>query len=96
VYDLNKDDKEDETQFTFKLDVYPEVEVKNKKWEKLTMDELENTASAEEITQTMDNLRKQYADYQPAEKVTLDTVFKVSFKHLNEAGEEIDTGSAFL
>lgn len=96
VYDLNKEDKENETQFTFKLDVYPEVEVKNKKWEKLTMDELENTASDEEITQTMDNLRKQYADYQPADEVTLDTVFKVSFKHFDEAGEQIDKGSAFL
>lgn len=96
VYDLNKDDQENETQFTFKLDVYPEVEVKNKKWEKLSMETLENTATEEEITQTMDNLRKQYADYQPADAVTMETVFKVSFKHLDDTGEVVDTGSAFM
>lgn len=96
VYDLNKKDWEGDTQFTFKLDVYPEVTVKNKKWEKLSMDTLDTTATDQEITQTMDNLRKQYADYQPAEAVTMETVFKITFKHLDESGKEIDKGSAFL
>jgi FKBP-type peptidyl-prolyl cis-trans isomerase (trigger factor) len=84
------------TLFTYKLDVYPEVEVTNKKWEKLSMKPLESTATDEEIAQTMDNLRKQYADYQPAQEVTAETVFKVSFKHLDDAGQEVDKGSAFL
>jgi trigger factor len=90
IYELDKNQElkpEDGYEFTFKLDVYPEVHVKNDDWKKATVEVIDATAAPEEIDETIMNLRKQYASYDPAEIVNAASVFKVSFKHLNGTDE---------
>ncbi len=96
IYDLGQEEKEGTITFTYKLDIYPDVDVTNSDREKAKIEAIDSTASEEELQETLKNLQKQYADYQPHDKVEDDTVSKVSFKILNETGAEIDSWSLYL
>lgn len=96
VYDLNKEEKDGNTIFTFKLDVYPEVTEKDDKWNALSISAIDSKPTEQEINETLDNLRKQYASYDETDTVAQDSVFKVTFKLLDVDGNEVDNGSAFM
>jgi len=96
IYDLQPQEKEWKTTFTFKLDVYPEVIEKNNNWSSLSIDAYDKTPSKEEIDQTLNNLKKQYAQYEPATSVSEWTLFKSKFSILDGSWLEIDSGTVFL
>lgn len=96
IYDLDKEEKDDKTTITIKLDIYPEIETKNEKWKEIKLDPIDDKATDQELEETLLNLRKQYADYKPADTITAETVFKVGFKIMDKDEKEIDTGSVFL
>ncbi|MDP4011506.1 MAG: trigger factor [Candidatus Roizmanbacteria bacterium] len=97
IYNLNIDDKKaDAVTITFLIDVYPEVKETSDKWKKTKVSPVDATASKEEIEDTLQNLRKQYADYQPATEVGSDSVFKVSMGFLDKEGQEVHTGKLYL
>jgi trigger factor len=95
-YDLqdNKDDKW--RVITFKIDVYPEVEVKDSKWKSAHVHTIETKPTAEEEANALMNLRRQYADYKDVDAITEDSVTKLKFIITDKSWEEIDKGSAFL
>lgn len=95
-YDLQDKKADDIWTITFKLDVYPEVDVKDKKWQSLKIDPIDAAPTAEEEANALNNLARQYADYQDADTITEDSVSKLRFVMKDKAGEEIDKGSAFL
>lgn len=86
-YDFNKDEKDEKYNYTFKLDVYPEVEVKNNKREKETIKELDVSVKKEEIEDAVINLKKNYAEYKDSDKIELDTISKVSLEFLDKNWE---------
>lgn len=95
-YDL-QDKKEDNLRtITFKLDVYPQVEVKDKKRESIHVHGITTTPTAEEEANALNNLKRQYADYQDTDTVTEESVSKLKFVVKDSDGNEIDKGSAFL
>ena len=96
IYDLGQEEKDGTITFTYKLDIYPDVNVKDAWWEKASIEKIDSSPSDEELEETLKNLQKQYADYQPHDAVEEDTVSKVSFKILDETWAEIDTGSLYL
>lgn len=96
IYDLQQEDKDGTITFTYKLDIYPEVETKDGKWEKAKIDAIDDAPTQDEINDTLANLQKQYADYQPHDTVEWDTICKVAFQILNESGTEIDKGSLYV
>jgi len=96
IYDLGQEEKDGTITFSYKLDVYPEVEVSNKNWEKASIAKIDSDPTPEELEETLVNLQKQYADYQPYERVEADTVSKVSFKILDETWAEMETWSLYL
>lgn len=96
IYDLQQEDKEGTITFTYKLDIYPEVETKDSKWEKTKIDAIDDAPTEDEINDTLANLQKQYADYQPHDTVEWDTICKVAFQILNESGAEIDRWSLYV
>lgn len=96
IYDLNRDEKDDTTLITFKLDVYPDIEVKNEDWKKIQPEVIDSKATDQELEETLMNLRKQYANYEQVDTIATDTVFKVQFKLLDKDNAEVDTGSVFL
>jgi FKBP-type peptidyl-prolyl cis-trans isomerase (trigger factor) len=68
-YDLSDEKKEDILILTYKLDTYPEVEVKNDSWRNLAVSAVNTSITQEEIDQALTNLIKQYADYSDAESI---------------------------
>ena len=98
IYELDKNQEVDPSEgyeFTFKLDVYPEVVVENDNWKKATVEKIDSAAQEDEIDETIMNLRKQYASYDPAETVDASSVFKVSFRHL-DWDTELEKWSAYF
>lgn len=96
IYDLQRNEKDESTIITFKLDVYPEVTIKNDSRKKKKLDQLASTATEQEVDETITNLRRQYADYKEAATIEEGHVFKVKFHVLDKAWAHIDHGSAFL
>jgi FKBP-type peptidyl-prolyl cis-trans isomerase (trigger factor) len=83
-YDLKQEKKDGNTIMTLKLDIFPEVEVVNNDWEKQSCTPIDNTATAEEIEGTLMNIKKQYADYQDADTIELDTISKIALEYLDK------------
>ena len=95
-YDLQDKKENDVWTITFKLDVYPEVEVKDKKWESIHIHAIDTAPTAEEEANALNNLRRQYADYQDTDTITEDSVAKLKFIMKDKDGNEIDKGTAFV
>ncbi len=96
IYDLNPEEDEDWLTLTFKLDEYPEVEIVNKNWETVEMDEISKDVTQKEIDKTIENLKKQNANYTEADKVTKETVNKIEVKFVDEDGDSLDTATAMV
>lgn len=95
-YDIKDVKKDDEVTFTFKLDVYPEVVVKNADWKKLSINAIDTQVTEQEIQQTIENLQRQYAEYKDADEITESTVSKIKFEIFDKEGNQIDKGSSFI
>ncbi len=95
-YDLKQEKKDDNTIINLKLDIFPEVEVVNNDREKQSCTPIDNTATQEEIEGTLMNIKKQYADYQDAEIIELDTISKIALEYLDKEGKVIHTGHTYI
>ena len=95
-YDL-KDSRDDKGRtITFKLDTYPEAEVKGDAWKSLHIAPFSADVTAEEEANALNNLKRQYADYQDTDTITEDSVAKIKYVMKDKDGNDIDTGSSFL
>ncbi len=93
------DTKEDkgETTVTFHLDVYPEVEVKGKAWEKVQMNALSVEATEQEVEDSLLNIQKNYADYKDTEVISeKDTISKLGLEFLDKEGQSVEKGTTYL
>jgi trigger factor len=95
-YDLSDEKKEDLLVLTYKLDTYPEVEVKNDGWKKLTVAAVDTAVTKDEITQALQNLAKQYADYSDAESIGPKTLVKAKYSMNDKDGNELHKGTGFF
>lgn len=97
MYNLSIDDKSwTDITMSFLIDVYPEVQEKNDARKKAAVKGLDTTISAEEIEETITNLKRQYADYQETTQVGPNSVFKVSLAFLDKSGATVHTGKLYL
>ncbi|MBO4203449.1 hypothetical protein J5893_01255 [bacterium] len=95
-YGFSQQEKDGVTTLTLKLDVFPEVEVTNEKWKEKKIKKLNVKVEAPEIEQSLVNLKKNFADYQDAETIALDTVSKIALEWLDKKGEVLDKGTTYL
>lgn len=95
-YDLKQEKKEGNTIIDLKLDIFPEVEVVNNDWEKQSCTPIDNIATEEEIEGTLMNIKKQYADYQDADTIELDTISKITLEYLDNEGKIVHTGHTYI
>lgn len=95
-YDLKQEKKDDTTILNLKLDIFPEVEVVNDDRQKQSCTPIDNTATEEEIEGTLMNIKKQYADYQDADIIQLDTISKIALEYLDKEGKVIHTGHTYI
>lgn len=95
-YDLKQEKKEENTIVDLKLDIFPEVEVINNDREKSSITPIDNSATEEEIEGTLMNIKKQYADYQDADSIQLDTISKIALEYLDKEGKVVHTGHTYI
>ena len=95
-YGYNQNKKDDETTVTIFLDVYPEVEIKNEDWKKETIKQISNKVEEKEIEEALQNLKKQYADYQDTDKLEKDTVSKIALNFVNKKGETLEKWTSYI
>ncbi len=95
-YDFKQDKKDEDIHITLKLDVFPEVEVLNDDWKKAKMEELKLEVADSEIDDALVNIKKNYAEYKDTETISLKTISKVSFNHLDKDGQFIDKWSLYI
>lgn len=97
IYDVNPSQEWDKRWISFKVDVYPEVEVKNDKHNSVKP-YLPNPKVAEDEKQAaIDWLQKQFAEYENIETVDVDDSFvKLELKYLDDSWKEISDWKVFL
>lgn len=95
-YDLSDEKKGDILVLTYKLDTYPEVEVKNDGWKKLAVSPVDTAVTQEETNQALTNLTKQYADYIDAESIWEKTLVKAKYFMSDKDWNELHKGTAFF
>ena len=99
-YDLKKDpenkDAKKANTVSIKLDIYPEIEVKDDKRKTNKMSKINTKASDTEVEDSLNNLKKNYAEYKDSDKIEKDTVSKVSLDFLNKKWESLETGTLFV
>mgnify|MGYP001682676192 FL=1 len=93
------DTKEDKgtTTVSFSLDVYPEVEVKGKSWEKVQMNALSLEATEKEVEDSLLNIQKNYADYKDTDTIAVkDTLSKLGLEFFDKEGKSVEKGTTYL
>lgn len=93
------DTKEDKgtTTVSFSLDVYPEVEVKGKSWEKVQMNALSVEATEKEVEDSLLNIQKNYADYKDTDMIAVkDTLSKLGLEFFDKEGKSVEKGTTYL
>ena len=93
------DTKEDKgtTMVSFSLDVYPEVEVKGKSWEKVQMNALSVEATEKEVEDSLLNIQKNYADYKDTDTIAVkDTLSKLGLEFFDKEGKSVEKGTTYL
>ena len=93
------DTKEDKgtTTVSFSLDIYPEVEVKGKNWEKVQMNALSVEATEKEVEDSLLNIQKNYADYKDTDTIAVkDTLSKLGLEFFDKEGKSVEKGTTYL
>lgn len=95
-YAFSQAEKDGITTLQLKLDVFPEVAVMNDTWKEKKIKKLNVKVDPTEVDQSLLNLRKNFADYQDAEAIALDTVSKIALEWLDKEGVALDKGTTYL
>lgn len=81
---------------TMKLDIFPQVEVLNNDREKEQLPEIKSAATQEEIDNALISLKKNYADYQDADTISLDTISKIEMEFLDKDEKALEKGHNYV
>lgn len=97
IYDVNPGKKDDNLTITFKVDVYPEVEVTNKDFENVKPELPNKDVTEEEIKKAIEGLKWQFAEYKDIEKVnTEENIVKLDLEYQNTDWNKVGDGKVFL
>jgi FKBP-type peptidyl-prolyl cis-trans isomerase (trigger factor) len=67
-----------------KLDVYPQVEINDDTRKQEKIETIDIQVSQEEVNNAINSIKKNYADYQDTDTLTLDTVSKILIEYLDK------------
>ncbi len=98
IYDLqHKEEKNWNIKISFKIDVYPQVEVLNENWKTYQIEPIQDQPTPEEIEQTINTIRLQNAQYQDWEKVdSQKSVVKLDLDFLDKDNKSLETGKTII
>jgi len=95
-YDFNQKQEKEDTIITMKLDAYPEVEITDPNRQKEKMDKIDIQVTQQEIDNAIISIKKNYADYQESDTITIDTVSKILVEYLDTDWNIIDKSHIYL
>lgn len=96
-YGFDTKEEKGTTTVTFHLDVYPEVEVTGKNWEKVKMEALNVEATEQEVEESLLNIQKNYADYKDSDTISEnDTISKLGLEFFDKEGNSLEKGTTYL
>lgn len=99
-YDFNPTDlkvaKWDNYEVTFKIDIYPQAEAIDKKWEKATLTKISTDIPKDKKDTVISTILKQYSDYENADTLTENAISKLSLQYLDKDGNELLKKSIFV
>ena len=85
------------TSVSFHLDVYPEVSIDWKKWESVKMKEVKEDATDQEVEDSLNNIKKNYADYKDTDKIDdKKTLSKLWLEFVDKDWNIIDKWTTYL
>ena len=97
IYDINQENKDNNKIITFKVDVYPEVEVKNENYNAVEPTLPNDEVTDEEVNNAVENLRRQFAKYKDVEKVDANKTFaKLDLDYINEKWEKVGDAKVYI
>ena len=97
IYDINQEKKDDNTIISFKVDVYPQVEVKNENYNAVEPTLPNEEVTEEEVNNAVENLQRQFAEYKDVDTVDASKTFvKLDLEYLNDKGEKVGDGKVFI
>jgi FKBP-type peptidyl-prolyl cis-trans isomerase (trigger factor) len=79
-----------------KLDAYPEVEILDSNRQSEKMDKIDIQVSQEEIDNAITSIKKNYADYQESDIISLDTVSKIFVEYLDNDSNIADKSNIYI
>ncbi len=95
-YDMKQDKRWEDTIVSLKLDIFPEVEIKDNKWTSLSMKSISPKATKEEVDEALVRLKKNYADYKDTDVMARHSISKVSMSFLDKEGQEVDKWTLYV
>lgn len=95
-FEVNQKQEEDKLNIMFKLDIFPEIEIKDEKWKKEKINEIKTEINNDEIEDAVINLKKNYAQYEETNEINTDTVSKIQVSFLNKDWEEIEKRTIYV
>lgn len=95
-FDLNQKQEKDNLNITFKLDVFPEIEIKDENWKKEKVNKINTTVDNEEVNNAIENLKRNYAQYEETDKINNQTVSKIQVSFLDKSGNELEKRTIYV
>ena len=98
IYDFNFKKTEDwGAEISFKIDVYPEVKVKNNNYESVEPQLPNLEVTDEELQKAVEGLKAQFAEYKDVDKVDPEKSYvKLDLEYLDENGNKVGDAKVFL
>ena len=97
IYDINNEKKDGNTIITFKVDVYPEVEVKNENYNSVEPKLPEENITKEDLEKAITWLKQQFAEYKDIDNVNVEKSYaKLDLEYLDKDGNKVWDGKVFL
>ena len=98
IYDFKVDNKDDgSVVVSFKIDVYPEVKVKNNNYESVEPQLPNFEVTEDELNKAIEGLKAQFAEYVDTDKVDPEKSYvKLDLEYLDENGNKVGDGKVFL
>ena len=98
IYDFNTSKSDDgSVEISFKIDVYPEVKVKNNNYEAVEPTLPEFELSEDEASKAIENLKAQFAEYKDVNKVDAENTYvKLDLEYLDKDWNKVWDAKVFL
>jgi len=95
-FDLNQKQEKDNLVISFKLDVFPEIEIKDNKREKEKVNKIDTVVTEDEVNDAVENLKRNYAQYEETNEINNETVSKIQVSFLDKTDTEIEKRTIYV